>query len=347
MLDYIIVGKGLAGSTISLELLKLKKKIKVIDNNNKFSSSVVASGLVHPMSFKRTILSWNAELLCNYSYNYYKNKEKEFGCNFLEDLTFLRLFSSIEEQNNWFSKKDIHPYNNILSSFENKLDNYGINNNFGIGELNLSYRLDINKYLELINKKLNSLGVLEYGLFDYDCLEILEKNIVYKGLEAKNIIFCEGHLYTNNPYFNFIPDNLTKGEILIINTDKLPPYTISKGCFLLPIKNNNYILGATYNWSERDYETTQKAKNELLDKFKKISNCEVKVVTQKAGIRPTTRDRKPILGTHPIYKNLHIFNGLGSKGVMLAPYYAKIMLDFINSDNLKLEKEIDVNRFFK
>ena len=79
MLDYIIVGQGLAGSVLALELIEKGKKVQVIDNSHHLSSSNIAGGLVHPMSFKRTILSWNAELLSNYSITYYQKKEKELN----------------------------------------------------------------------------------------------------------------------------------------------------------------------------------------------------------------------------------------------------------------------------
>ena len=67
MLDYIIVGQGLAGSVLAIELLEKGMKVQVIDNKHFRSSSKIAGGLVHPMSFRRTILSWNAELLSEYS----------------------------------------------------------------------------------------------------------------------------------------------------------------------------------------------------------------------------------------------------------------------------------------
>lgn len=346
MLDYIIVGQGIAGSVLALELLNKGLNIKVIDNNHFRSSSKIAAGLVHPMSFKRTILSWNAELLSEPSINYYKKKEDELNTSFFEPLTFLRLFGSIEEQNNWFGKQSTPPFDKVLQDFNEDLSGYSIKNNFGVGKVNWSYRLHLTSFLNAVKSKLIKEDNLIIGSIDYSLIKHSESFVEYNDLKAKGIIFCEGHQYINNPFFNYIPDNSTKGELLKIKTKDLPNYSLSKNCFLLPTKNDEYILGATYNWKDKDYETTNEAKEELLEKFSNISSEKIEILDHWTGIRPTTLDRKPVLGTHPTHKNIYIFNGLGSKGVQLAPYYANRMIDYlINND--ALEKDINLNRFTK
>lgn len=348
MVDYLIVGQGLAGSVLALELIERGYSVKVIDNNHYKSSSLIAGGLVHPMSFRRNILSWNAETLSKHSINYYQKKEKELNANFFESLTFLRLFGSIEEQNTWFTKKSISPYNTVLETYDDKkIAEFSIKNTFGIGKVNWSYRLNLAIFLPVIKNKLEELDALMLEVFDYSKLNVLEGGeINYKATKAKNIVFCEGHQYIYNPYFDYLPQNLTKGEILILKTQNLPPYLISKNCFLLPLEKDKYILGATYNWSSTDCETTEEAKEELLEKYNKISDEPVQILEHKAGIRPTTIDRKPILGTHPKYNSIHFFNGMGSKGVQLAPYYAEVMSNHLEN-KIELEREVSLERFTK
>lgn len=346
MLDYIIIGQGVAGSVLALELLSKGLDIKVVDNNHFRSSSKIAAGLVHPMSFKRTILSWNAALLSEHSIAYYKKMEKELKASFFEPINFLRLFGSVEEQNNWFGKQSTKPFDQVLLDFKKDLSQYTVKNTFGIGRVNWSYRLHLPVFLESVKNKLAKENRLLLDEVDYKDIKLTDNHIEYKGFKAKAIIFCEGHQYINNPFLNYIPENATKGEILKIKVSGLPDYALSKNCFVLPLKNDEYILGATYNWKDKSYTSTNEASEELLEKFSNISDSKVEIIEKWVGIRPTTLDRKPILGSHPVYKNIHIYNGLGSKGVQFAPYYANRMVDYLTKGKA-LEKEINLDRFTK
>jgi glycine oxidase len=61
-------------------------------------------------------------------------------------------------------------------------------------------------------------------------------------------------------------------------------------------------------------------------------------------VRPTVKDRRPLLGIHPEYNQLAVFNGLGTKGVMLAPYFANKLVNLILK-NEPLPNEVNINRF--
>ena len=344
--DYIVVGQGIAGSVLALELLNKGQRVKVIDNNHCNSSSLIAGGLVHPMSFRRTILSWRAEELSKFSIDYYKRKERELGDSFFEPLTFVRLFGSIEEQNTWYARRAEKPFDEVLHSFDEEWEQYDVNNDFGAGRVEWSYRLHLEVFLRVVRGYLDAEESMQNEKFEYKNLELNEDAVFYKGIEAKRIIFCEGFQYIHNPFFNYLPKNLTKGEILAVKTKKLPDYVLSKNVFLLPLPDGNRILGATYDWDSMDLIPTQKAKDELLEKFTKISNQSPEILEHRVGIRPTTRDRKPWLGKHPTEKNVFIFNGLGSKGVQLAPFFANKMANYLLEQE-KLDKEVDVARLTK
>jgi glycine/D-amino acid oxidase-like deaminating enzyme len=49
-----------------------------------------------------------------------------------------------------------------------------------------------------------------------------------------------------------------------------------------------------------------------------------------AGVRPTVKDRRPLVGTHAEYSAIHILNGLGR--VMLGPSMAKALYNAIEND---------------
>ena len=103
-------------------------------------------------------------------------------------------------------------------------------------------------------------------------------------------------------------------------------------------------MGATYEWTDKTNTITKKAKKELLDKLDTMITCTYEIIDQHAGIRPTVIDRRPLVGTHSKYKKLHILNGLGTRGVMIAPYVARELYDYIENSP-KLDPEIDIKRF--
>src|SRR5690606_10936816 len=120
---------------------------------------------------------------------------------------------------------------------------------------------------------------------------------------------------------------------------------IKSDIFILPIGDDLYKVGATYNWSDKTTIPTEGAKQELLEGLKGTINCEFEVVEHFAGIRPTVRDRKPLVGGHFEHSNLYVLNGLGTRGVMQAPYYAEKLFDFIEFD-LPLEQEVNIARIY-
>ena len=70
------------------------------------------------------------------------------------------------------------------------------------------------------------------------------------------------------------------------------------------------------------------------------------MVQHEAGVRPSSNDRRPILGAHPQQKNIYIFNGLGAKGVMLAPYFAQQLGANITAGKA-IDKEASVERYYR
>jgi glycine/D-amino acid oxidase-like deaminating enzyme len=105
-----------------------------------------------------------------------------------------------------------------------------------------------------------------------------------------------------------------------------------------------YRVGATYERNDKTNLPTQQGKDELVQKLNKVINCPYEIVDHVAGIRPTVKDRRPLVGQHDKYAPLYIMNGLGSRGVMIAPYVANALLNYIE-DGTELDPEIDIKRF--
>jgi glycine oxidase len=115
---------------------------------------------------------------------------------------------------------------------------------------------------------------------------------------------------------------------------------------VIPLGEKKFKLSSTFSWEPLDWKTTESARTSLSNDFKSLFDSPFKVIDQQAALRPTVADRRPYLGEHPEFKNLYIFNGLGSKGVMLAPYFSKHLLEHI-TEGKPLLNEVDIIRHKK
>ena len=155
---------------------------------------------------------------------------------------------------------------------------------------------------------------------------------------------CEGAKALSNPYFNYLPFQPTKGEVLLINIDKDEPDQLLKHrIFLVPQGKGRFWAGATNDWDYPDEKPSQEGRSFLEDRLKDMLSVDFHIDKHQAAIRPTVKDRRPFLGAHPDYPQLFIFNGLGTKGASLGPYFAKQMADLLQQ-NKPVDPEVDVKR---
>lgn len=346
MIDYLIVGSGLAGISFAEIALQNNKSILVFDNNSQ-PSSRVAGGLYNPVVLKRFSEVWKAKEQIDFAFPLYHKIQSKLNVVFDFELPILRKLYSVEEQNNWFQaadKPNLAPFLDakiVTTSYEN------IASPFNYGKVNHTGYLEISTLIEAYTKYLQGLNCFSNEGFNYAKIEFLEYGIQYKDIKAKHIIFAEGFGLHANPYFNDLPLDGTKGELLIIKAPNLDlDVVIKSSVFILPIGNDLYKVGATYDWKDKTNTPTEEGKQELIEKLSELISCDFEVVKHFAGVRPTVKDRRPLVGTHPENSHLHVLNGLGTRGVMLGPYLANELFQHIEK-NIPLEKEIDIIRCYK
>ena len=342
--DYIIVGIGLAGISFC-EQLKANNKTFVVYDNGSQQSSTVAGGLYNPVILKRFTSVWKSKEQLDLALPLYENIEKRLNIKLDYKIPVFRKFASLEEQNDWFSASDKPQLTEYISTKIIKNDNPFVDAPFGFGEVLQAGRIDVKTLVEAYKAHLLSDNVIIEDAFYYKELKNNNNFIQYKNIKAKQVVFAEGFGLAKNPFFKHLPLVPTKGELLVIRAPDLKiNYVLKSGVFIIPLKDDLYSVGATYDWEDTTHDITEKAKEELLNKLKKFISCEYDIVTQVAGIRPTVEDRRPLVGQHKRHKNMFVLNGLGTRGVMIGPYVAKQLYNFIEN-NIPLEEEIDINRF--
>ncbi len=342
--DYIIVGLGLAGLAFTKELDAHKKSFIVFEDHSQ-NSSIVAGGMYNPVILKRFTPVWNAIEQLEIALPFYAKLEKQFNKKYDFPIDIYRIFKSVEEQNNWFIACDKPLLSNYMvpQIINKKIE--GVLSAYGFGKLTNTGRIETKSLLEDYKKYLTDRNLLKNESFEYAELKINDEGVEYKNVKASKIIFCEGFGLTKNLFFNYLPMQEAKGELIIIHAPKLNvDFLIKASVFVLPLGNNYFKVGATFNWKEKTNLPTEEGKQELMTKLESFITVPYKIIEHTAGIRPTVKDRRPLVGKHPIHQNLAILNGLGTRGVMIAPIAAKALYHNLE-ENVVLDKEISIARF--
>jgi len=344
--DYIIVGCGLAGIAFCEQLRIANKSFVVFDDASQ-RSSTVAGGLYNPVILKRFTPVWRSKEQLKLAMPFYESIEERFNVTLDHKVPVHRLFNSIEEQNNWFTASDKDGLTDFLSTHIITNENGAIKAPFGFGEVLETGRVDTSKLIIKYREYLLKKKQFDDSKFLYESLTIHNDRFLYGELQATHIVFAEGFGLKSNPFFNDLPLKGTKGELITIHAPNLNiNYVLKSSVFVIPLGEDLYRVGATYEWEDKTHITTIEARKELLNKLKTFITCDFKVVDQVAGIRPTVIDRRPLLGAHKSHKNMFVLNGLGTRGVMIAPFAAKALYNFIEDKN-PLDPEMDVSRFYQ
>jgi glycine/D-amino acid oxidase-like deaminating enzyme len=344
--DFIIVGQGLAGSILALELLSRNKKVLVIDKADMSLCSKVAAGIYNPVVFKRLTQSWMADKTLPVMFEFFREVEKLLDTKLIHPTKIARIFASEQEEVLWkkksvnelsdFTDTEIHTPQNEYEFLQN---NYGFVSEAGF--------VDVPNFLTLTANHLEQQNSLLKEMVSYENMNVSENEIRYKDFSGNKLVFCEGHLAVGNPFFKEIKFKPAKGEVLTIYCEGLNTKSIlNKDFFILPLPEKHcFKIGATYNWADLTDQTSDDAQRELIEKLNTVIQFPYEIINRQAGVRPSTIDRRPVIGMHPKHKNMGIFNGFGTKAVMLAPYFAKHFCSFIFL-NKELFLDIDVKRFY-
>lgn len=340
--DFLIVGGGISGLNLQYELDRRGASSICIDQSKANVSTNIAAGIVNPIAGKFFALSWRANDFFPGLDTYYGKLEEWCSTSFFHNRDLIRVFASAGEQNIWLSKANQARYASYCS-----FDPAGIHelhSPYGVLKINGGGYLDTTTFLQSLRNYMNSKQKILDAEFDHAKLDIQSKR--YENIEFGAIIFCEGYRVVHNPYFNFLPFTPNKGELLEIHAPDLGLEAIAVGgTFVLPIGNERYKVGATYEHQFLDMLPTEKNREYLLEKLDKMMTVKYEVVDQWAGIRPAVKDRRPILGRHPLHKDLYLFNGLGSKGVSMAPQLAFELASYIIDDQ-GLDPSCDIQRYY-
>ncbi|MCH7400644.1 NAD(P)/FAD-dependent oxidoreductase [Belliella kenyensis] len=345
--DFLLIGQGIAGTVLSYRLIKSGFKVMVLDLPEQNLSSRIAAGLYNPVTGRKMVKTWNADLLFPEIETLYSELEEVLGEKFLYSCGIYRPFLSIEEQNEWMGHSGEDKFKVFIGEIATTSKYKELEDQFGGVLLTHAGYLDVNTMLDAYTSYLMNINSIRLESFEEAFVQIQDDVIQYKDISANAIVYCNGLGSMKSKYFSYLPFAPVKGEILDIDQLFHPKEVINRGVFRITLPSGLLRVGSTYSWHDLEEGPTERAKNEILERLDNLMSIRQReVVNHKVGIRPATKDRRPFLGKHPKHDSVYIFNGFGAKGVSLIPYYSKMMVDLLIKKN-EPHSDVNISRFFK
>ena len=344
--NLLVAGQGLAGTLISYELTKRGVSHTVIDKGHHNNATRAAAGIVNPITGRYFTKSWFYNTLLSTLDQTYQELENLLDISIFKKTNIWRQLHFILDENNWMRRIGDPRYDPYIGGdgipfksnpFNNETHTYvDIVNcrQVSIADLIVHYRNYLRERNMLIEESL-----------DVQALQLDEEGVRYGNDRFDAIIFCEGASVVDNPYFNNLPFKPAKGQSLICKHESFSYKNIIKqDIFLAPVQKDLFWTGGRYAWNPEDAEPTKEFQKEYKEKLTQIFGSAVEVVEHRSGIRPCVEDRHPIIGRHTTKPQLILFNGLGTKGTSLGPFFANHLIENL-FDNQPLMKEVDILRF--
>ena len=341
--DYIIVGIGIAGITLCERLDALGRSFVVFDPGD-MNATVIAGGVVNPVVLKRFTPVWRALEFIEVARPFYTQLNEKLNGRFLEKKPLYRIFANAEEQNDWTIAGDSPVLTPFLSSEVVRNVYANVKAPFGYGEVHNSFNIDTTALIREYRRYLSETYRLLEERFDHDQLQTSPREHLYGEYSAKHIIFSEGTSVIKNPNFTYSCLIPKKGEYVVIRSADLKCDAVLKGpYFMIPKGNDLYQVGATFAHGDFNRENTEQGRTMLAKAIKKMISCEFEIVEQTHGMRPTVKDRRPVLGSIR-EDGLFFFNGLGTRGLLMAPLLSRWLIDHIEN-KAALPSEVNIRRF--
>jgi glycine oxidase len=340
----MIVGQGLAGSLVACLLEMQGKSVLVIDNAHRTSASLAAAGIMNPITGKRLNRPYLVDELLRIAFDIYPRVEQFLNAHFFQRRNVLRILKSEDESRQWKRRLASGEYAKYLGSATVSGADY-VEHGYGGFEIAQAGLLDVPGFVRKSRDWLFCAKKLAESNFLYGELEPTENYVRWRDYIAKAIIFCEGYQLSRNPFFNSIALNPVKGEVLTVRAVNFRDNRIVQHeKWLLRTLSGEIKAGTTYTWNELDETPSRAARVEIEGSLRRLVRFDFEVVHQGAGVRPVIKtDNRPIVGIHPLQRRVAVLNGLGSKGVLQAPFAARQLLAYLEAGE-PIHRDFDVCR---
>lgn len=314
--ELTIIGFGIAGATLAWQLHRRGVRLRIIDIEAPGAASRVAAGLVTPITGKKLKPQPDFVTLRQSAAALYQRIQAHTESRFWFERAALRVLTTQRELDAWAATNATR---DALAHEDLGGDWHGLPNAGKRIRMPMAARLDTRMFLDASRR-----FFAQHHRFD-------ERWVTES---AGPTVWCCGFNESRSKRIPSLPWRPAKGEILtIVSRDLTLRGTLhANGIWVTPVANQQFLAGATYSWDELDGEVTTEAANQLKSKISDTISAPFEIVRQQAGVRPIVSGRRPVIGCLPDQREHWIFNGLGSKGSLLAPTLAEALAQHIVSE---------------
>jgi len=341
----LIVGGGLAGLCLGAQLFRKNVSFQIWNSQTIPCASEKAAGLMNPVVVKRLLKTWMAEEVLPYNRAFYPEWERMTDSRFYAAIGLYRMFPNDLVEGEWNQRVGDGTLSEFLSP---EIYSYSPESFTGPGlrgaDILQGSLVDCGIFVPAMRAFFMQHESFKIQTIDYSRILPQENGYLVNNEFFSEIVFCEGIQGLQNPWFGKLPLLPTKGELLYLDIPGLPrEKEVMKGVFLAPLIQGGFVCGSTYDWQFEDVEPTEIGKQKILEGLHQLTDKPYTITKHTACVRPASRDRRPFLGEHPKMKGMFVFNGLGTKGYMLAPYLSERLANLILK-NIPLEREMSITR---
>ncbi|MCH2209750.1 MAG: FAD-dependent oxidoreductase [Fuerstiella sp.] len=341
--DNLIVGQGLAGTTLAWSLLDCGQSVVLIDRGETATASRVSAGLVTPWTGRRMAQSDDYQDYWDTAVRFYRSIENRLKQRLFTEGPMVRVFVNRSEESVFYKRKAVAA-EGALKSWSGKLQSNGPS--YAGCCMQPAGRLDVRRYLQTSVDYFSQRGLwfrLNLDIPDGLLLQSDQVELPKLGLTAKRIIFCQGA--AQNPWFEGVPNNASRGDVINVRLDDyVMQDVVHHSVWLAPERDGSITAGSTYDWEFADNAPTAKGRRQILKAMGRFIDGNIRVHRHAAAVRPTMKDYRPVIGRHGIHSSVYIFNGLGSRGVLTAPRLAEQLVEFLTGQRTKLPHQITPDR---